>query len=280
MKSSTARSPAFDPANQPGMNSELQAATENEARILAEREQWREAARELLRVAKAEPRDASRWLQIARWQRQSGDFNAAAKTLKTALKLNANRKRNPLKPSDSIALWLALAEAQLESQNWQACIESCRALLALSPGHHFGLEILATALIQDGNPQAAEEVIRELLVLSPLDPLHRLRLGTLLHIQGKLGEATREFERISELPYGSPVAEEAANTLENLEQMQIQQILIMASERLGFRRELENDLESALDSLGFYLSENGRETLLHTLWDGAYPETEEAPQIH
>lgn len=266
--------------NKLSMNSELRLATENEAHILAEREQWREAACELLRVAKAEPRDAARWLQIAHWQRQSGDITAAAKTLETALKLNSNRKSSPLKEQDSIALWLALAEAQLESQKWQACITSCQAILGFSENHHYALEILATALIQGGDPLAAEKVMRELLVRSPLDPLHRLRLGTLLHIQGKLGEATREFERVINLPYGESVAGEVSETLENLEQMQIQQVLIMASERLEFRRELETDMEAALDSLGFYLSENGRETLQHTLWDGAHPEAEETPRLH
>src|SRR5690606_22521343 len=118
------------------MNSELRTATENEARDLAGREQWREAARELLRVAKAQPQDASRWLQIADWQRRSGDASAAAHTLETALKLNSRKKSTPLDESDSIALWLALAEAQLEAQNWNACIAACQVVLELSARHH------------------------------------------------------------------------------------------------------------------------------------------------
>lgn len=262
------------------MNSELRTATENAARTLAEREQWREAARELLRVAKAEPRDAARWLQIAHWQRQSGDAIAAAKTLETALKLNTGSKREPLEQRDSIALRLALAETQLESQSWQACVNSCQALLKLSPNHHLALEILATALIQSGDPVSAEEVIRKLLLLSPLDALHRLRLGTLLHIQGKLGESAREFERVltlSQIPF---VRDEAANSIENLEQMQIQQVLVIAAEQPEFRHELESDIDTALDSLGFYLTDNGKEMLLHTLWDNSLPEIEKPQLLH
>lgn len=261
------------------MNSELRTATENEAHDLAGREQWREAARELLRVAKAEPRDAARWLQIASWQRRSGDAAAAAQTLETALKLNSRKKSTPLREQDSIALWQALAESQFEAQNWGACISASRILLEISPRHHAGLELLATALLQQGDSATAEEAMRELLSLSPLDPLHRLRLATLLQLQGKLGEATREFERTIEMYRDLPIIEEAREALETLERMQTQQVLILASERLDFRRLLETNMSEALESLGFYLSDNGRESLQHTIWDGSFSD-EDTPHMH
>ncbi len=261
------------------MNSELRTATENQARDLAERQRWREAARELLRVAKAEPRDTSRWLQIAQWQRQSGDILAAAQTLETALKLNGRKRSKALDERDSIALWLALAEAQLEAQNWSACLKSCEVLLKLSPRHHFGMEILATALLQSGDPAAAEKVMRELLQLSPFDPLHRLRLATLLQLQGKLGASALEFERVIDIHRDAPILEEAREALETLERMQTQQILMLASERLDFRRHLEDDMESALETLGFHLSENGRESLQHMIWDGSFSD-EATPRLH
>jgi predicted Zn-dependent protease len=261
------------------MNSELRTATENQARDLAERQKWREAARELLRVAKAEPRDTSRWLQIAQWQRQSGDIIAAAQTLETALKLNGRKRSAALDERDSITLWLALAEAQLEAQNWSACLASCEILLRLSPRHHFGMEILATAFLQSGEPAAAEKVMRELLQLSPFDPLHRLRLATLLQLQGKLGESAREFERVLDMHRSFPILQEAREALETLEQMQTQQILMLASERLDFRRHLEDDMEGALETLGFYLSENGRESLQHMIWDGSFSD-EATPRLH
>lgn len=261
------------------MNNEVRAATENQARDLAGREQWREAARELLRVAKAEPRDASRWLQIANWQRKGGDAIAAAQTLEIALKLNSRKKSSPLLERDAVSLWQALAEAQLEAQNWVACVSACQELLELSPGHHFGLEVLATALLQDGDTVNAEEVMRELLQKSPFDPLHRLRLATLLQLQGKLGEATREFERVVEM-YGSmPMVNEAREAMETLERMQTQQVLMMAAERLDFRRQLEQDLDSALGSLDFYLTDNGRESLRHMVWDGSFSD-ENTPRMH
>jgi len=262
------------------MNNEAMAATENQARDLAGREQWREAARELLRVAKAQPRDTSRWLEIAAWQRKSGDAAAAAQTLETARKLNSRKQSTPLGEQDVVSLWQALAEAQLEAQNWDACLVACQFLLEIAPQHHFGLEVMATALLQNGDPTAAEVVMRELLQISPRDVLHRLRLATLLQLQGKLGESAREFERVLAMRLDFPIAEEAREALETLERMQTQQVLILASERLDFRRFLETDMEDALQSLNFYLTDNGRESLQHMIWDGSFADEDDAPVIH
>lgn len=261
------------------MNSELRTAAENQAHDLAGQELWREAATKLLRVAKAEPGDTQRWLQIANWQRRGGDAKAAVQTLETALRLNSQTLDNPQRAKDSIALWLALAESQFEAQNWELCISASNMLLQLSPAHHAALELQATALLQLSRPAEAEIAIRALLSISPLDPLHRLRLATLLQLQGKLGEATREFERTIEMHGNLPIVAEAHGALENLERMQTQQVLMLASERFDFRRLLETDMAEALESLGFYLSESAYESLQHTIWDGSFFE-EETPRLH
>lgn len=261
------------------MNSELRTSAENQAHDLAGREEWREAATVLLPVAQAEPGDTQRWLQIANWQRRGGDAKAAIETLETALRLNSQALCNPKRSKDSVALWLALAESQFEAQNWELCASACNILLQISPGHHAALELQATALLQLNQTADAEIAIRALLSISPLDPLHRLRLATLLQLQGKLGEATREFERTIEMHGHLPLVIEAYGAMENLERMQTQQVLMLASERLDFRRLLETDIIEALDSLGFYLSENALESLQHTVWDGSFFE-EELPRLH
>ncbi len=261
------------------MNSELRTAAENQAHDLAGQEQWREAATKLLRVAKAEPGDTQRWLQIANWQRRGGDAKAAVETLETALELNSRRLDNPQRKDESVALWLALAEAQFEDQNWELCISAGNALLQISPRHHATLELQATALLQLNRPADAEIAMRALLSISPLDPLHRLRLATLLQLQGKLGEATREFERTIDMHGNLAIIGEAYGAMENLERMQTQQVLMLASERFDFRRLLETDMVEALDSLGFYLSEDAQESLQHTIWDGSFFE-EEPPRLH
>jgi tetratricopeptide (TPR) repeat protein len=254
-------------------NSESIAASEDAAKNLAEREQWRDAAKALLRAAKAEPGNAARWLQIAQWQRQSGDAKSAASTLQTALRLN-HKKSARLAASENIALHQALAEVHLEAQDWDKAIAVCHALLDLMPRHHFAQELLATALLQAGRLGEAEQVMRDLIAQSPRDPLHRLRLATLLQLQGKLGDATREFERIIELHPEFALAAEAREAVETLDRMQTQQVLMLASEQLTFRRHLETDIEGALASLNFHLSESGYDSLKNTIWDGSLaPET-------
>jgi tetratricopeptide (TPR) repeat protein len=261
-------------------NSQTIAASEAAAKNLAEREQWAKAAKALLRAAKAEPGNAARWLQIASWQRQSGDAKSAVQTLETALRLNAklNQKKSsestPLAPVDDLALRVALAETHLESQNWDDAAAACQAILKIEPRHHFAQELLATAWLQSGKLDDAENVMRSLIVQSPRDPLHRLRLATLLQLQGKLGEALIEFERVIDLHPDFVLAAEARDAVETLDRMQTQQVLVLASEQLTFRRLLETDLEAALASLNFHLSESGEDSLRHMIWDGSFtPET-------
>lgn len=273
----------------PGKKTDI-ALLEDEAHELANRSKWGAAAKALLRVARAEPHNTERWLKIAQWQRQDHDVKAAAKTLRTALRLNTNKaadkpKTKPtsvrqdtktskaMPPSQSqaasIALWLALAETQMEAQVWDECISACHELLKLAPQHHLGQEILATALLYNGQIEVAVEVMQGLLRLSPRDPLHRLKLATLLHLQGQLGDSLREFQRVVITHPDAPFTQEAYETIETLDKMQIQQILARASEDYAFRLHLQRAFELALEDNDFYLSDSGRESLRHLLWDGS-----------
>lgn len=246
-------------------------ANENAAQVLADAQLWLEAASALTRAARAEPANIARWLKIAQWQRQCGEARLAAKTLQTALRLNRKNKnsRSRLQPDDDAVLLQTLAEVHLEAQNWEDAIAVCNLLIEASSQHHYAQEMVATALLQSGRMDEAEAVMRNLIAQSPRDPLHRLRLATLLQLQGKLGDATREFERVIHLHPDFALAAEAREAVENLDRMQTQQILLLASEQLAFRRQLESDMESALEILNFHLSESGYDSLKHMIWDGS-----------
>jgi hypothetical protein len=86
-------------------------------------------------------------------------------------------------------------------------------------------------------------------------------------LQGKLGEASREFQRVLELYPGMPFTTDAAEAVEALDHLQTQQILMMASEQNAFRLNLERHFDAALADGGFYLSDNGRESLRHMVAD-------------
>lgn len=271
------------------------ALLEHQAHELASRAKWGAAARALLRVARVEPHNTERWLQIAQWQRQDHNVKAAAKTLQTALRLTGEpakttkgsrntgtRREAPQAPpatqkESSIALWLALAETQMEAQAWDECIKACQELLTLAPDHHLGQEIMATALLYNGQIEESITIMRRLLQLSPRDPLHRLKLATLLHLGGNLGDSLREFQRVVSTHPDAPFAQEAYETIEALDRVQIQQILARAADDTTFRVTLQRNVEAALAGSEYYLSDGGHESLRHLLWDGRIVEDPTAP---
>ncbi|RYG58852.1 tetratricopeptide repeat protein [bacterium] len=178
------------------------------------------------------------------------------------------------------ALWQSRAEVALKDQSWDDCIAACQSLLRLDPRHHFAQETLATALLQLGQVDEAITAVRRLLEISPRDPLHRLRFATLLQMQGRPGESLREFERIALMYPDAPFSDDARDAVENLERLQTQQILLMAAEQDSFRWELERDPARTLEDNGFYLTENGFESLRQMI-PGAEDEfVEETPRVH
>ena len=171
-------------------------------------------------------------------------------------------------------------ENALKAQSWVACLAACRALLELDRNHHLAQETLVTALLQTGETDEAIAAVRRLLEISPRDPLHRLRLATLLQMGGKPGDSLREFERISAMYPDAPFSNDALEAVENLDRLQTQQILLMAAEQDSFRWELERDTLKTLEENGFYLTENGFESLRQMI-PGAEDEAPEiAPRFH
>ncbi len=171
-------------------------------------------------------------------------------------------------------------EKALQAQSWIACLPACRALLQVDPNHHFAQETLVTALLQTGATDEAIDAVRRLLEISPRDPLHRLRLATLLQMSGQPGESLREFERISAMYPDAPFSDDATEAVENLDRLQTQQILLMAAEQDSFRWGLERDISRTLEENGFYLTENGFESLRQMI-PGAEDEiAEPAPRFH
>jgi hypothetical protein len=118
------------------------------------------------------------------------------------------------------------------------------------------------------------------LRVSPRDPLHRLKLATLLQLQDNTAEAAQEYERVLAAHPDAPFTAEAQGALEMLDNLQMQQILMRAANDIAFRRAVETSLDEALLSGGFYLSEGARETLRQNLADGRPPIAPAPPRIH
>ena len=125
-----------------------------------------------------------------------------------------------------------------------------------------------------------KEAMARLLLISPRDPLHRLKLATLLQLQGQLGASSREFQRVLETHGDFPFAADAADAVEALDRLQTQQILMMAAEQNHFRLKLERQFDTALAEGGFHLSEAGRESLRHMVADLLPNDPSPAPRVH
>ncbi len=182
--------------------------------------------------------------------------------------------------SPQIRTMRARAESSLREQNWDDCIQTCRSLLKLDPRHHFAQETLATALLQIGETKAAIDAVHRLLELSPRDPMHRLRYATMLQMHDQFGAAAREFERVSLMYPNAPFAPDALEAVENLDRMQTSQILMMAAEHDEFRWKLERDMSDLLEENGFYLSENGAESLRQMIPNSEIEVEYRAPKFH
>ncbi len=172
------------------------------------------------------------------------------------------------------------AEVALKAQSWVECLTACRALLQIDAKHHFAQETLVTALLQTGENDAAITAVRRLLEISPRDPLHRLRLATLLQMQGQPGDSLREFELIGAMYPDAPFSDDAREAVENLERLQTQQILLMAAEQDTFRWQLERDPAQTLEDNGFYLTENGFESLRQMIPGAEEEHIERTPRTH
>jgi tetratricopeptide (TPR) repeat protein len=219
----------------------------------------------------------------ARWMVLNNQPERAIKTLNRAVDVNRHCEDVSLTPERTrllIELHIRLLEMLLDQQDWARCAAICEDILKFNPRHHFALEILATAHLQSGEVALAAAVMQRLLQVSPNDPLHRLKYATLLQLCGDTGAALREYGRVLASHPSAPFAGDARDAIELLDNMQIQQIMVLAAEHTIFRLQLQRTLDQALSDNGFALSESGRESLRHMIDDGRMAAEPQAPRIH
>jgi tetratricopeptide (TPR) repeat protein len=98
--------------------------------------------------------------------------------------------------------WLAhinMASALLEQNNPQAAIDHCRAAVRLQPNHFGAHQNLAKALMQTGRLPEAVAEMRLAASLNPDDPMVLDTLGGALLQNGQYADASSQFERSLQL---------------------------------------------------------------------------------
>ena len=246
--------------------------TEARVRRLIAKKEWSAAAAAQLELARAIATDIEAWAEVVRLRRAAHEDEQAI--WDEAAKLNENNMAVELK------LWRAIAQWHGEASRWGECIAVCDAILHRDPRHHDALEMRSAAQLHAGDVGGAIGTLRILLRISPRDPLHRLKLATLLQVNGETADAAREYERVLAAHPDAPFTGEARGALEMLDNLQMHQVLMRAAEDLNFRRHAETSLDEALSFGGYYLSPGARETLRQNLADGRPEAPPSAPRVH
>jgi tetratricopeptide (TPR) repeat protein len=236
------------------------AKTKARIKRLIKQKNWSKAAREQLSLARAEPLDVEAWIEAIRLRRAARENEQELWDEAAQLTAGDDTARTALRE--------ALAQWHGEGGRWAECVQVCDEILREHPRHHSALEMRAAALLHSGDIAGATGVLRLLLRVSPRDPLHRLKLATLLQLQDQTADAAREYEYVLAAHPNAPFTSEARGALELLDNIQSQQILMRAAEDVAFRRAIETSLDEALHSGGFYLSENARENLRQNMAAG------------
>jgi len=241
-------------------------------RRLINKKEWSRAAKAQLTIARALPTDIESWAETVRLRRAAReDEEPVWSEAATVLADN---------PKNIAELLACIAQWHGEASRWEECVSACDAVLRNNPRHHAALEMKSAALLHSGDIEGATQSLQSLIRLSPRDPLHRLKYATLLQLQNETPAALREYERVLAAHPNAPFAEEARNAVELLDGLQMQQVMMRASEDLAFRREIQNSLDDALRSSGFYISDGARETLRQNLSDGRPKAPLSPPRVH
>ena len=149
----------------------------------------------------------------------------------------------------------ALAEIYLDAAQYDDAIVESKALLRITPHSLAARDVLSTAYFQKGLIGKAIETITEVVRLAPSDPLGHYKRGILHQHRGDWRNALHEFTRASEMAKeGTIEYSEAQAAIDALDQHQIRQVLLLASEDHLFSLHLMRDADEAARERGYYLS--------------------------
>jgi tetratricopeptide (TPR) repeat protein len=152
----------------------------------------------------------------------------------------------------------ALIETLLEAGRYPETISEARALMRLSSRNVFARDVLSVAYLQIGDLERALHMTTEMVRLDPLNPGHHFKRALLFQQQGHLTGALAEYQRARDLAVaGSELQDDALEALEAMDDYQLRQIFVLASEDLTFRYLLMQDATEAVTHRGFALTADG-----------------------
>lgn len=180
-----------------------------------------------------------------------------------------------------------LAYSYAQNSRWPECEKTCLEVLERQSDNLEITELMATACLQNDHLETAEHLLQTLLRRVPLDPWYRMRYATLLQTMGKLGAAQRELLRLQWSKLPDAFAKEVEDSIEYLDQMQFQQVMVLVEHNVDLRNALARSPHNELQKLGFQLTDSTIEMLQNVLWEhfnkapfNAPEISDNAPRIH
>lgn len=194
------------------------------------------------------PDDPTAFFRLGLMYREARRVEPALHALRRAADLNPEY-RDPRE---------ALIATLLDSGRYQEIVNEGKILMKLAPRSVFARDVLSLAYMQLGQTDKALRVVGELVWLDPANPDHYLKRAMLLQQQGNVKNAVGEYTRVLEMaPEGSDALSVAADALETMDDRQLQQILLLASEDGVFQWKVRHDPAEATLERGYHLTPDG-----------------------
>ena len=205
-------------------------------------------------VAALRPDDAATFLRLGLLLREAHRIDPAVHALRRALHLNPSL-RDPRE---------ALIATLLDGGRFDEIVAEAKALVRVAPRSVFARDVMSIAYMQLGQIEKALRVIGELVWLDPMNPDHYLKRAMLFQQQDNTRAAVAEYGRVLHMsPEGSEPYECAEEALETLDDDQLRQIILLASEDRLFHWKLCRETAEAAQERGFFLSDDGVARLRH-----------------
>ena len=205
----------------------------------------------LRQAIKQAPRNAVYRLNLAQLYREDHKEERAVLEARRALNLSP----------DLVEARELVAEVCLEQGRVEGTLQEATEILKRSPRNLRALDLMGTAFLYQGDIGHALKIVDQMVLLTPGDPAHHFKRAILLQQQGQIGGALGAFLRVLELSPESDLAQQAAEAVQMLDDYQLRQILLLASEDAMFRYRLSQDVEMATRQKGYVLSPAGMAAL-------------------
>ena len=217
-----------------------------------------EAVRAMSRALQLSPENSDYYYSLAALLRETRRYEDAEKVLLVGLELKPNHRD----------LLEAMAEVALETGQPESAIDFAHRLLRLERNSLAARDVLGVAYLQLGRVNEALRMADQMVAINPMDPSHHFKKAVLIQQQGKMREAVGVFCLVVVFLLVCEMGDEARQAVESMDNQQMRQIVLLASEDPIFRTKLRRDPVHAVKERGFFLSEAGASALQMLDLDG------------